>query len=244
MAAPYYVQTRTKRRLRCPDQPDPRPDPNPNPNLNPTLWGALGLLSRSAGAVLSLRAILKTLLVAKNRKIAKPTRTLRLPCCPGPHACLPPRSCEILFGDINYLSPPEDMQICNDVLHALWRLRCLPSAITYVVRPFFAMKCVAAAAFLALVATTNGFVVSPSSTGALKSATAAAVQAQARSRFMSRRVAGAPVSAGALKMSTPSTSMNDGQQPTLEQVSPGRLSLSVWQASLLVRCMLAQSWSS
>ena len=60
MAAPY-VQVRTKRRLRCPDQPEPRPDPNPNPNPNPTFWGALGLLSRSAGAVLSLRAILKTL---------------------------------------------------------------------------------------------------------------------------------------------------------------------------------------
>ena len=60
IAAPY-VQVRTKRRLRCPDQPDPRHDPNPNPNPNPTLWGALGLLSRSAGAVLSLRAILKTL---------------------------------------------------------------------------------------------------------------------------------------------------------------------------------------
>ena len=57
-AAPY-VQVRTKRRLRRPDQPDPRPDPNPNPN--PTLWGARGLLSRSAGAVLSSRASLKTL---------------------------------------------------------------------------------------------------------------------------------------------------------------------------------------
>ena len=56
MAAPY-VQVRTKRQLRCPDQPDP----NPNPYPNPTLCGALGLLSRSAGAVLSLRAILKTL---------------------------------------------------------------------------------------------------------------------------------------------------------------------------------------
>ena len=68
MAAPY-VHVRTKRRLQCPDQPDPRPDPNPNPspnpnpnpNPNPTLWGALGLLSRSAGGVLSLRAILNTL---------------------------------------------------------------------------------------------------------------------------------------------------------------------------------------
>ena len=64
IAAPY-VQVSTKRRLRCPDQPDPRHDPNlnpnPNPNPNPTLWEALGLLSRSAGVVLSLRAILKTL---------------------------------------------------------------------------------------------------------------------------------------------------------------------------------------
>ena len=34
MAAPY-VQVRIKRRLRCPDQRDPRPDPNPNPNPNP-----------------------------------------------------------------------------------------------------------------------------------------------------------------------------------------------------------------
>ena len=62
MAAPH-VQVRTKRRLRRPDQPDPRldPSPNPNPNPNPTLWGGRGLLSRSAGAVLSLRANVKTL---------------------------------------------------------------------------------------------------------------------------------------------------------------------------------------
>ena len=66
MAAPY-VQARTKRRLRCPHQPDPRPDPNPNPN--PTLWGALGLLSRSAGAVLSLRALLKTLHVRAIKRL-------------------------------------------------------------------------------------------------------------------------------------------------------------------------------
>ena len=56
-------------RSRCPDQPDPRPDPNPNtntnrnpnpnPNPNPSLWGARGLLSRSAGAVLSYLQILK-----------------------------------------------------------------------------------------------------------------------------------------------------------------------------------------
>ena len=70
VAAPY-VQVRTKRRLRCPDQPDtrpnpnpspnPNPNPNPNPDPNPTLWGTRGLLSRSAGAVLSLCANLKTL---------------------------------------------------------------------------------------------------------------------------------------------------------------------------------------
>ena len=71
--AALYVQVRTKRWSRCPDQPDPRPDPNPNPNPNlnsnpnpnpkpnPILWGALDLLSRPAGVVLSLRAILKTL---------------------------------------------------------------------------------------------------------------------------------------------------------------------------------------
>ena len=60
MAAPH-VQVRTKRRLRCPDQPDPNP--------NPTLWGARGLLSRSAGAVLSLRAILKTLHVRAIKRL-------------------------------------------------------------------------------------------------------------------------------------------------------------------------------
>ena len=93
--AALYVQVRTQRRLRCPDQPGPRHDPNPNPNPNPdpnpnpnpdsnpnanpspdpnpnlipiphanptpTRWGALGLLSRSAASVLSIRAILKTL---------------------------------------------------------------------------------------------------------------------------------------------------------------------------------------
>ena len=72
-----YVQVRTRQRLRCPDQPDPRPDPNPNPNpnpnSNPTLWGALGLLSRSAGAVLSLRAILKTLHVRAIKRLAAET---------------------------------------------------------------------------------------------------------------------------------------------------------------------------
>ena len=60
MAAPY-VQARKKRRLPCPDQPDPRPDPIPDPEPNATFWGARGLLSRSAGAALSLRANLKTL---------------------------------------------------------------------------------------------------------------------------------------------------------------------------------------
>ena len=64
--------------------PDPRPDPNPNanpnpnpnpdpnliPNPNPTLRGARGLLSRSAGAVLSLRAIiLKTLHVRAIKRL-------------------------------------------------------------------------------------------------------------------------------------------------------------------------------
>ena len=47
LAAPY-VQVRTKRLLRCPNQPDRRrdsnPNPNPYPNPNPTLWGARGLL--------------------------------------------------------------------------------------------------------------------------------------------------------------------------------------------------------
>ena len=50
-------------------QTNPTPEPTLTLNLNltltlaptPNLWGALGLLSRSAGAVLSLRAILKTL---------------------------------------------------------------------------------------------------------------------------------------------------------------------------------------
>ena len=36
MAAPY-VQVRTKRRLRCPDQPDPRTDPNPLGGLRSAL---------------------------------------------------------------------------------------------------------------------------------------------------------------------------------------------------------------
>ena len=61
--AAAYVQIRTKRRLRCPDQPDPRPDRIPNPNPNLTLWGARGLLSRSAGELLGLCANLKTLYI-------------------------------------------------------------------------------------------------------------------------------------------------------------------------------------
>lgn len=78
------------------------------------------------------------------------------------------------------------------------------------------MKSVAVAAFLALAATADAFVVSPASTSAAR--TSAAVP-QATSAFMSRRVAGAPVAAsGALTMSTPADSMNDAQQPTLEQV--------------------------
>ena len=70
MAAPY-VQVRTRRRLRRPDQPDPRPDPNPNPNPkpNPTRWGARGLLSSSAGAVLRLRANLQTLHVRAIKRL-------------------------------------------------------------------------------------------------------------------------------------------------------------------------------
>ena len=83
--AASYVQVRTKRRLRCPDQPGPRHDPNPNPNPNlipnpnPTLWGALGLLSRSAGAVVSLRAILKTLHVRAVIRVVIIDRSAR--CC-------------------------------------------------------------------------------------------------------------------------------------------------------------------
>lgn len=76
------------------------------------------------------------------------------------------------------------------------------------------MKSVAVAAFLALAATADGFVVSPASTCAARTSSAATSQPTS---FMSRRVAGAPVaSSGAIKMSD---SMNDAQQPTLEQVS-------------------------
>lgn len=76
------------------------------------------------------------------------------------------------------------------------------------------MKSVAVTAFLALAATTHGFVVSPASTCVARPS--AAVTAQATSPFMSRRVDSAPTaSSGALKMSD---SMNDAQQPTLEQV--------------------------
>lgn len=75
------------------------------------------------------------------------------------------------------------------------------------------MKSVAVAAFLALAATANAFVVSPTTTSLSRTSTG--VAAQAPSTFMSRRVAGTPVVSGALKMST---SMNDAGQPTLEQV--------------------------
>eukprot|EP00752_Nemacystus_decipiens_P007732 g6913.t1 len=76
------------------------------------------------------------------------------------------------------------------------------------------MKSVAVAAFLALAATADGFVVPPATTSAARTSVAAP---QAASAFMSRRVAGAPVAAsGALTMSS-ADSMNDAQQPTLEQ---------------------------
>ena len=60
--------------LRCPD--------NPAPDLTLTLtltqthpfWGARGLLSRSAGAVLSLRAHLKTLHVRANKRLVSSSR--------------------------------------------------------------------------------------------------------------------------------------------------------------------------
>ena len=45
------------------------PNPNPNPNPNPTLWGTRGLLSRSAGEVLSLRANLNTLHVRAIKRL-------------------------------------------------------------------------------------------------------------------------------------------------------------------------------
>ena len=54
-----------------PTDPRPDPNPNPNPNPNPTLWGARGLFSRSAGAVLSLRANLKTLHVRANKRLVR-----------------------------------------------------------------------------------------------------------------------------------------------------------------------------
>ena len=57
MAAPH-VQTRTKRRLCCPDQPDPGPDPDPSPTF---LGGSRSALEvgRGSTAVLSLRANMK-----------------------------------------------------------------------------------------------------------------------------------------------------------------------------------------
>lgn len=76
------------------------------------------------------------------------------------------------------------------------------------------MKSVAVAAFLALAATANGFVTTPAMTGVARTST---VATGSKSAFMSRPVAKTQVaSTGALKMST---SMNDAQQPTLEQVS-------------------------
>eukprot|EP00904_Undaria_pinnatifida_P004167 jgi/Undpi1/13751/HiC_scaffold_9.g03404.m1 len=54
----------------CAAQTNHRPDPNPNPN--PTLWGAEGMLSRSAGAVLRLRANPKTLHVRAIKRLVGP----------------------------------------------------------------------------------------------------------------------------------------------------------------------------
>ena len=99
MAAPH-VQVRTKRRrLRCPDQPDPRTDPNPTPNPNPTLWGARGLRpaleSRSTGAVLRSRANLKTLHVrAIKSLVCAPTQSNVL----DANTLIPPRYLYDDFG--------------------------------------------------------------------------------------------------------------------------------------------------
>ena len=79
------MQVRAKRRLRCPDQPDPRPDPNPDPN--PTLWGAGGLLSRSAGAVLSLRASPKTLHVRAIERLVRDTARTQTVLLGGSYCC-------------------------------------------------------------------------------------------------------------------------------------------------------------
>lgn len=91
------------------------------------------------------------------------------------------------------------------------------------IHPTAIMKSVAVAAFLALAATTDGFVVSPASTSVAR--TSSSVNAQTTSGFRPRRVVGAPVtSTSALKMSD---TMNDSQQPTLEQVT-GRVA---WRQS-------------
>lgn len=91
------------------------------------------------------------------------------------------------------------------------------------------MKSVAVAAFLALAATANGFVATPAMTGVARTS---AVATGAKSTFMSRRVAKTQVaSTGALKMST---SMNDAQQPTLEQVSGPVIRMHVLQRALAV----------
>ena len=61
-AGPHKTTFALPRPTRPQTNPNPDPNPIPNPNPNPKLfWGALGLFSRPAGAVLSLRAILKTL---------------------------------------------------------------------------------------------------------------------------------------------------------------------------------------
>ena len=61
----------------CAAQTNPTPDPTLSltltPTLTPTLWGARGLLSRSVGAVLSLRAILKTLHVRAIKRLVLDT---------------------------------------------------------------------------------------------------------------------------------------------------------------------------
>lgn len=75
------------------------------------------------------------------------------------------------------------------------------------------MKYVAIAVISSLTITTHGFIPSPAATGRTRSSRS--VAAQTESIFMSRRLAGAHVSTGTLKMS----SMNDNSQPTLEQVS-------------------------
>ena len=65
----------------CAAQTGPTPDPTLTltltitltPTLTPTLWGARGLLSRSVGAVQSLRAIPKTLHVLAIKRLVLDT---------------------------------------------------------------------------------------------------------------------------------------------------------------------------